>query len=83
MKNVIAHRELRNNSSAILREVMAGETFTITNHGEEVAVISPITTAAPHALRTRPATKAKFSDIKSIKLDHPIQGTLDELRGER
>lgn len=33
MGRIIANRELRNSSSAILREVQAGETFTITNHG--------------------------------------------------
>ena len=37
----IAHRELRNRSSEILRAVAAGESFEITNHGEVVAVLSP------------------------------------------
>ena len=41
MARTIAHRELRNNSSAILREVQSGETFTIPNHGEVVAVLTP------------------------------------------
>ena len=33
----IAHRDLRNRSSEILRRVAAGESFEITNHGEVVA----------------------------------------------
>ncbi|MGH3435730.1 MAG: type II toxin-antitoxin system Phd/YefM family antitoxin [Sciscionella sp.] len=30
----IPHQELRNNSSAILRDVRAGESIEITDHGE-------------------------------------------------
>lgn len=37
----IAHRELRNNSSEILRRVAAGETIAVTNHGEVAAVLVP------------------------------------------
>ena len=83
MNHVIPHRELRNNSSAILREVMAGESFTVTNHGEKVAVLSPIGSAVPAETRMRRATRTRFADIESITLDHPIQETLDELRGDR
>lgn len=83
MNHVIPHRELRNNSSAILREVSAGKTFTVTNHGEEVAVISPIGRTIPTGSRIRKASRSQFSDIESIVIDHPIQSTLDELRGDR
>jgi prevent-host-death family protein len=37
----ISHRELRNNSSEILRAVSAGETIEVTNHGEVAAVLVP------------------------------------------
>ena len=37
----IAHRDLRNRSSEILRAVSEGESFEITNHGEVVAILSP------------------------------------------
>ncbi len=37
----IPQRELRNQSSEILRRVQAGEAFTITNHGKAVAVLRP------------------------------------------
>ena len=37
----ISHRELRNNSSEILRAVSAGETIEVTNHGEVAAVLMP------------------------------------------
>lgn len=34
-------RELRNDVSRILREVQAGESFTVTSHGEPVARVVP------------------------------------------
>jgi prevent-host-death family protein len=37
----ISHRELRNNSSEILRNVAAGEIIEVTNHGEVAAVLVP------------------------------------------
>ena len=40
----ITHRELRNDSSRILREVQAGEMIEVTNHGEVAAILVP-----PHA----------------------------------
>jgi prevent-host-death family protein len=84
MTRTIAHRELRNNSSAILREVQAGESFSVTNHGAIVAMLVPPTTDAAPPLRVRRATKkGGFSEIVGIKLDHPIQDDLDFLRGDR
>ncbi len=37
----ISHRELRNNSSEVLREVRGGEIIEVTNHGEVTAVLVP------------------------------------------
>jgi prevent-host-death family protein len=37
----ISHRELRNNSSEILRDVPAGEIIEVTNNGEVSAVLVP------------------------------------------
>jgi prevent-host-death family protein len=37
----ISHRELRNNSAQVLREVEKGESFAITNRGEVVAALMP------------------------------------------
>jgi prevent-host-death family protein len=37
----ISHRELRNNSSEVLRDVLAGEIIEVTNHGEVTAVLVP------------------------------------------
>ncbi|MEJ1231222.1 MAG: type II toxin-antitoxin system prevent-host-death family antitoxin [Galbitalea sp.] len=84
MPKTIPHRELRNNSSAILREVQSGETFQITNHGEVVAVLTPRLApwATSHGFAARPTT-SPFSAIESQPGIEPTQVSLDELRGER
>ncbi|MGI9034294.1 MAG: type II toxin-antitoxin system Phd/YefM family antitoxin [Acidimicrobiales bacterium] len=41
MVRTINHRELRNNSSVVLRDVAAGEVIEVTNHGEVAAVLVP------------------------------------------
>ena len=37
----VTHRQMRNESGAILRAVAEGESFMVTNHGRAAAVISP------------------------------------------
>ncbi len=84
MPKTIPHRELRNNSSAILREVQSGETFQITNHGEVVAVLTPPPRTMGDQPRIRRATNHEpFSAIESQPGIEPTQVSLDELRGER
>ena len=84
MARTIAHRELRNNSSAVLRDVAAGETISITNHGEVVAILVPPGGQERPALPVRRAAViGGFGDLVRTKLDHPIQDTLDDLRGDR
>jgi prevent-host-death family protein len=82
MKKTIPHRELRNNSSAVLREVQAGETFEVTNNGEVVAVLCP-----PHhraaMLRVRRATRRGLAELPRTRIDGPVQEVLDDLRGDR
>jgi len=80
----IAHRDLRNNSSEILRAVAQGESFEITNHGDVVAMLVPAATRGGAPLRMIPATRqGGWSDLPLVKLDHPVQDDLDYLRGER
>lgn len=84
MDRTIPHRELRNNSSAVLREVQAGATIEITNNGEVVAVLSPPPRRRGPALRVYPARiRGGFSDLPLVTLDHPVQEDLDHLRGDR
>jgi len=76
----IAHRDLRNRSSEILRAVAAGESFEITNHGEVVAILSP---PAGRRLRIRPATKhGGWDTLERFDVDETVQEMLDELRGD-
>lgn len=84
MARTIPHRELRNNSSKILREVQGGETIEITNHGEVVATLIPPSGSPRDALRVRKAVRrGGFSTIPRVSRDHAVIETLDDLRGER
>ena len=84
MTRTIPHRELRNNSSAILREVAAGETIRITNHGEVVAVLVPPSEADQLAPRIHPPRiHGRWTELRQVRLDHPVQEDLDYLRGDR
>jgi antitoxin (DNA-binding transcriptional repressor) of toxin-antitoxin stability system len=80
----IPHRELRNNSSEILRRVAAGESFEITNHGEVVAEIGPPRHDLGGLPVVKPATRRRdWSGIPRFKPTRPTQEILDELREDR
>jgi prevent-host-death family protein len=84
MGRTIPHRELRNNSSAVLRDVQAGETIAVTNNGEVVAVLVPPPRRPGAVLPIRrAAVKGGFADLPRVRLDHPLQDDLDDLRGDR
>jgi prevent-host-death family protein len=75
----IAHRDLRNRSSEILRRVAAGESFEITNHGEVVAVLTPATDKPLDLIK--PATvQGRWDEIARVPARRPTQEILDELR---
>jgi prevent-host-death family protein len=84
MARTIPHRELRNNSSAILREVRDGETIDIANHGEVVAVLVPPARRSAATARVRKARRrGGFAALERVRIDGPVQESIDELRGER
>ncbi|MGH3696936.1 MAG: type II toxin-antitoxin system Phd/YefM family antitoxin [Pseudonocardiaceae bacterium] len=84
MAKTIPHRELRNNSSAVLRDVQGGETVHITNNGEVVAVLVPPSRAAGASLRIRRASvRGGFAELVRTRIQEPVQNVLDELRGDR
>jgi prevent-host-death family protein len=82
----ITHRQLRNESGAILREVQQGQTFIVTNHGEPVAALRPIAANPLAGIRHEPRkTGTRFQDIapeKSFSTETALEALL-ELRGER
>lgn len=84
MPERLAHRDLRNRSAEILREVQNGAAYEITNHGDVVAVLSPARNQNRADLRIRPATRrGGFSSLKRVRRPDPVQQSLDELRGDR
>jgi prevent-host-death family protein len=82
MTERLAHRDLRNRSAEILREVAAGASYEITNHGEVVALLTP--PASDSRLRVRRATSRQpFSEIQRARRKESTQAALDDLRGDR
>jgi prevent-host-death family protein len=75
-------RDLRNRSAEILREVAAGASYEITNHGEVVALLTP--PAPDGRLRIRRATSRRpFSQIPRVRHNETSKLALDDLRGDR
>ena len=84
MARTIPHRELRNNSSAILELVRNGETFEVTNRGEPVAILSPPDRSPIERLRIRPATRrGEFGEIEGVAIEGSSTEVVREIRGER
>jgi prevent-host-death family protein len=85
--DTIAHRELRNNSSAVLARVAAGEAIAVTNHGEVAAVlVPPAASALERVLQARAARLPKpgieFSVIDRVHGPSTVE-ILGDLRGDR
>jgi prevent-host-death family protein len=84
MARTIPHRELRNNSSAVLREVQNGETINITNNGEVVAVLVPPQRVVGVGLQVRRARRrGGFADLRRHVVGESVAEALDDLRGDR
>lgn len=84
----IPHRELRNNSSAVLAEVKAGATVAVTNNGEISAILVPPATTAydqmvAAGLVTRAERPGHARDIARVAPPRPSHEVLDDLRDER
>jgi prevent-host-death family protein len=85
----ISHRELRNNSSEILRDVLAGAIIEVTNHGEVAAVLVPPSFTPYERLlaagKVRPPADSSV-DLRRIPRVRSSLGTADiiaDLRGDR
>ena len=82
MTQRLSHRDLRNRSAEILRDVRAGATYEITNHGEVVAVLSP--PGGRTELRIRLARVHRgFGELPRARPTHSNEPVLDELRADR
>ncbi|GAA8844939.1 hypothetical protein DUHN55_14630 [Helicobacter pylori] len=83
----ISHRELRNDSSDVLRRVAAGEAMTVTNRGEVVARLVPAGSTgwqeALEAGQVRRATGPRdFSRVRRVS-GPSTADVLRDLRGDR
>lgn len=82
MTEQLAHRDLRNRSAEILRDVAAGASYEITNHGEVVALLTP--PAPDGRIRIRRASVHRpFAEIQRTRSAESTQSALEDLRGER
>jgi prevent-host-death family protein len=85
-------RELRQNLSVYLERVKRGEALTVTEHGQEVAILRPMPRGSSVVERlvaegrARPATRA-LSDLPRPRRARPgsrsLDRILDDLREER
>ncbi|WP_108250407.1 type II toxin-antitoxin system Phd/YefM family antitoxin [Planctomonas deserti] len=84
MSRPIAHRDLRNSSSEVLRSVESGETIEVTNHGRVVAVLTPPTAHPLTGIGHRgPLIGGSFSGMTRAWSGEPTGDALDDLRSER
>ncbi len=84
MPERIAHRELRNRSAEILRDVQNGAAYEVTNHGRVVALISPASASGRQELRIRKARhRGGFTSLPRVERSARMQDSLDELPGDR
>lgn len=80
----LSQRELRNNSAAVLREVAAGESYVVTNHGVPVGRLVPLTAPATGLPITRPARRrGGWAKLNRLVWTTNFDDLLDELRGDR
>lgn len=74
----VASRDLRNHTSAVLRDVADGESVAVTVHGRVVAEIVP-----PRDQRPRTIPRQVLTDhLKSLRPDPQLKELLDEISGE-
>lgn len=86
---VIPHRELRNNSSAVLARVAGGESIAVTNNGRVAAVLVPpqeseldrVLTARAARLPRNP--QPRFDQVRRARSTVSTAAILEDLRGDR
>ena len=71
MKRVISQRELRNDSAAVLRDVQAGQTITVSRNGMPVAELRPVPGRrfVPRSVIADAARRAPRVDLSTLRAD--------------
>lgn len=89
-ERTVGVRELRQNLSVYLERVKAGEALTVTEHGEEVALLrplpkdlSPLQRAVAEGRATPPTRSLRDLRVPTVKASRPTIEILDELREDR
>ncbi len=81
--SVIASRDLRNHTAAVLRQVAAGAEVTITVHGEPVAVIVAPTSRRRHGIPRHEVNAVAAQQTADLTLAADLQwisaGSTDDL----
>ncbi len=90
-EHTVGVRELRQNLSVYLERVKKGEALTVTDRGQEVAILRPmpktndvIERLIAEGRATRPTRSIRdLPKPLDVKLDKPLSEILDEMREER
>ena len=71
MSRTITQRQLRNDSSVVLREVQAGQTIIVTRNGVPVAELRPVPPRrfVPRAVIADVAVRAPRIDVGRLRAD--------------
>jgi len=83
----VTHREMRNNSSELLRRVEGGESVRITNRGNVAALLVPASGSSLEELVNRGEARGRRADLSSLAAIHRTDGTssaadiVDDARG--
>jgi prevent-host-death family protein len=80
----VSVRELRQNPAQMLRDVEAGESYTITSYNRPIARVVPTVSSAdilPPKRRGRPSLAALPKH--ELRTAESIDALLDDMRGER
>lgn len=78
----ISQRELRNQSSRVLRDVAEGKSYCISNHGVPIARLEPIHTRTLLDLTLREGSGVMEFE-PGIKISESTDSVLAELRKDR
>ncbi|MBN9327087.1 type II toxin-antitoxin system prevent-host-death family antitoxin [Cellulomonas sp. 73-145] len=76
-------RALKQNASAVVAEVVAGETVTITDRGRPVAQLSPIPSSPLHRLIAAGVARSARRSIAELPAPQPGSALSDELASMR
>jgi prevent-host-death family protein len=80
----LSQREFRNNSAEVMRAVASGESFVLTNSGQPIGKIIPLSRSESELRLTRPAkTRGGFSTLRRHVGGESTEDALNDLRGDR